>query len=158
MERYEKARIEKKLKQLILTKGFNSLMHIKNINDLLTEFKRDEDLPGFRFENEDKGTMNNFNKFDGTNTSNRASMRSSFYNQQQKNKIISDGSVLSTSMKNMQMFSLNIQLEDGRNETLAFYPNDDPILVAEKFCLKFGLQNDIKSLIQNMIEEKLQEI
>ena len=51
-ERYEKARIEKILKDFILKKGFNSLNKIKNVEDLLDEYRNDAMLVNFRFDNE----------------------------------------------------------------------------------------------------------
>jgi hypothetical protein len=62
-ERYEKARIEKKLKQLVQLKGYNSLSKVKNYEDLLNELKTDDQLPQFRFENEADSNKESFDKY-----------------------------------------------------------------------------------------------
>ncbi len=63
IERYEKARIEKKLRDLITFKGYNSMNKIKNLDDLLQEYKNHEELPQFKFENEPLNNRETFEKF-----------------------------------------------------------------------------------------------
>jgi len=63
VERYEKARIEKKLKEFIMAKGLNGLNKIKNVDDLLHEFKKMEMNPKFNFENEKIKSKDTFDKF-----------------------------------------------------------------------------------------------
>ncbi len=88
-ERYEKARIEKKLKELIKEKGYNCLKKINNFEDLVNEMNSDEIVTGFKFENENYGYKNNFKKFNhraskdsGNNESLKSTYKSGFRSNQ----------------------------------------------------------------------------
>lgn len=165
-ERYEKARIEKKLKNLILHKGVNSLNKINNIDDLLRECKHDEDLNQFKFENEirrNKESFGKFSKYDIVskrlrNKNNKSSNLRDLANkssqqslQSSKNKIKANNNI------NNMLFSLNIQVND-KLEVLTFYSNDNPILVCENFCLKNGIKGNDKDKIKAMIDQRLLSI
>jgi hypothetical protein len=63
-ERYEKARIEKKLKDLILFKGYNSSNKLKDLDKLLIEYKKNEEMPKFRFDNETRNNKDTFDKYE----------------------------------------------------------------------------------------------
>jgi hypothetical protein len=63
-ERYEKARIEKKLKDLINFKGYNSSNKLKDLDKLLIEFKKNEELPKLRFDIETRNNKDTFDKFE----------------------------------------------------------------------------------------------
>ena len=65
-ERYEKARIEKKLKDLILFKGYNSSNKLKDLDKLLLEYKKNEDMPKFRFDNETRNNKDTFDRYEKT--------------------------------------------------------------------------------------------
>lgn len=159
LERYEKARIEKKLKELIISRGINSLNKIKNIDDLLHGYKLNEDLPQFRFDNEmgkNKDSFDRFSKFAG-----KTGKKSTFSN---KDNYISEEEMSARKQKSSSitpvspLFTMTIELEEGNKEKVNFYPNDDPILVAEKFSMKHNLSPEKKNNLKSVIEMKLNEL
>jgi hypothetical protein len=166
VDRYEKARIEKKLKDFILKKGVNSLNRVKTSEELLQEFQRDAGLESFKFNNEvasNKDSFDKFMKYDRLINYYKPGYRKSINEEMQRAPTLSPRETGSTTRRKQKMngtplFTLDIKINGDQKETLTYFASDDPHVISQKFCLKHNLPNDAKVKILKMIEERLQHI
>jgi len=145
VERFERARVERKLQEIQKKKGINNLKQYKNLDLLLKE----EDLPLWHFGIERKNhresieLSNRKEKNYSVNTQTRSSFK-------QTNK----------TKQNAKNVLLNIEVnidDSNRIEKLEICQNDDPMSVVDAFCTKFNLTEDKKLRLKKIIEEKLSD-
>lgn len=53
------------------------------------------------------------------------------------------------------LFTVELKMKNNVVERFNFYETDDPYLTTENFCLKFGLNDETKTKIIHLIEQKL---
>jgi hypothetical protein len=121
--RFEKARVEKKLTEIQKKKGVTNLKILKNLDALLL----DDALPNMNFQIEkrfNKETIENQNK-----------------SEKRKKSAMNTSDFFKTTNTKAREPLLNIEVnidDHNRVEKLEIYSEDDPILVADKFCHKYG--------------------
>lgn len=171
MDRKERSRVEKKLKNLLYKRGYNNLNKINNIEDMIREENIEEELPQFKFDNEKKSNKETFNKYTsgdyrvnnknctGRPKRNTVMEEHSLYSKRYTNAPNSHNSRnMTMNLLSSPLFVLEIKIDDLQNEKLEFFAQDDPILVADRFCLKYGLVGENKTQIKEMISDRLMEI
>jgi len=152
VERFERARIEKKIAEIQKNKGIMSLKQFKNLDVLL----KDEELVSMKFGLEKKtykDSIDIHSKQEKKSPSHNVNMsRDNF------NKTVKFNKTNGTNSNQEPLLSIEVNIDDSnRLEKLEIYPNDDPLLAAETFCRKYGLTEDKKIRLQKIIEEKLNE-
>jgi hypothetical protein len=117
-DRLERARIEKKLADLIKKKG---VLNLRNFNDIESIVKEDRNLRPFDCSIEVKSNKDTFNIFrqEKRLTATSTSPVKKKYVQKSESPI--------------PMLSINIDMGD-RIEKINIYPQDDPMVIAEYFC------------------------
>jgi hypothetical protein len=153
-DRYEKARIEKKIKELVMKKGINNLKHAKDLEQML----KDDELPAWNFNLEQRS---NRDTIEFTQTK-----RSKSITPNDTNGITRDlfNQTLKFTNKNKRFSKENAQPllyidvnidEGGKMEKLEIYPGDDPMIISSNFCKTYGLSEEKKVKLQKIIEDKL---
>jgi len=147
VQRLEQARIEKKLDELQKKKGITNIKLFKNIDSIIKE----EDLTAMQFSIEKKTYKDTFDHKDiYTRKSKSITPSRDTFNQTMRFKGKSSG------VQPLLYIDVNID-ESNHQEKLEIYPNDDPMIVSENFCLKYGLSEDKKAKLQKIIVDKLSE-
>jgi hypothetical protein len=115
----ERARIEKKLADLIKKKG---ILNLKNLKDIETIVKEEKNLKPFDCSIEVKTNKDTFtsNKYEKPVLTTKATL-----SPKKRPKKHSSSPI--------PMLSINIEM-GGKVEKIHIYPQDDPLVVAENFC------------------------
>jgi len=150
VERFERARIERKINEIQKQKGINNLKQYKNIDILLKE----EELPGMNFHLEKKyhkETIDTTLKKEKKIAVNQNNITRPDFKKTMKN-------TKATTQNQEVLLNIEVNIDDSnRVEKLEIYPSDDPLAVVDSFCKKFGLSDDKKLRLQKVIEEKLSD-
>jgi len=143
VDRFERARVEKKIQELQKKKGINNIKQY-NIDELIKE----EELPCWNFAMERK---NHRETIETTNRNEKKAQSNS--TRQEFKKTVRETKM---EMKREVLLNIEVNIDDSeRVEKLEIFPNDNPLVVVEEFCKKFDLSEEKKILLQKVIEEKL---
>jgi hypothetical protein len=156
IERYQEARIEKKLTNLLQEKGFNNITQVKEVATLLRSSSKKYEAKGFKFELQSKSKSLGFDQF--KNNPNNYKYFKNPKNPQNSLNISNDYYFKAKKQSKLPLFCLEIKVDDIKKETIEFFASDDPIVVSENFCLKYGLEREVKIQIQNLIDERLKNL
>jgi len=168
-ERYEKSRIDKKLKD-ILTKTGTNINTIKNIESCLDEEKKDEIRPRFRFDNE---SHNNKNTLDSkfkikeikkVNNNNVNNVKSKLFSKSNtKNHFDLTKTNHFENYNNLDSvikIILDIYVTKNKKYKFEFFSNQDPVILTQRFLLQNDLlditvfkKKDIFDQINNEIQK-----
>lgn len=132
IERYEKARIDRKVKGYLLSQGYHSLNKLKTSEELIKDMTRNEIRRDFKFQNEKKTNKDTFDKYD---------LPQNTKSQQGKGTLL---------------FTFEIKI-DNNTKTLLIYQGDDIIAKANQFCKNNNLGKESKEQIITSIKEKVNQ-
>lgn len=142
LERREQARIEKEILSFQKKRGMTNMGYsdLRNSNE-----HNLESIPSMRFDIERKTCKDTFNTYENRNKSNNI-----FYSTRDIKR--------AEKQKSIPLLNIEVNIDDNNQIVkLEIFPGDDPIKIAEDFCLKHGLSNDKKEKLQRIIQEKLNE-
>jgi hypothetical protein len=143
-ERFEHARILKKITDIQKKKGVTNLKRCNDFNSLLKE----EELPEMVFNLEKKSNKETFDNFDKKEKGIKGNISRSDFNK----------TVQVKSSVNDPLLNIEVNIDDNNKiEKLEIYKGDDPIKISENFCKKHGLSEEKKLKLQKIIQDKLIE-
>ena len=173
-DRYEKSRIDTKLKE-ILTKTGSNINTIKNIESCLDEEKNDEKRPRFRFDNEHHNHKNTLDsKFKIKEIEKKKNSKSiNVYNNQSRvfskpkanTKFkVNDKTIINANCLNdldsIIKIVLDINIAKNKKYKFDFLSNQDPVILTQRFILQNELlqlsefkKNDIFNQINSEIKK-----
>lgn len=169
-ERYEKSRIDKKLKE-ILTKTGSNINTIKSVESCLDEEKKDEKRPRFRFDNEHhthKNTLDSkfkikeikrISKAKNNNVKSKLFSKSNTKNNFNINKTEKNDNDLNP-LDSVMKIVLDVHIAKNKKLNFEFLSNQDPVILTQRFILQNELyeltdfkKKDIFDQINNEIKK-----
>lgn len=185
-ERQQKARIEKEIQSILMTRGYSSIRTFRNINIILNDMKNKQILPDMKLSNEKKTNKDSLEKFSENkdiiisalssgvsfNKNKTTHFHPNNFSKQFSSNICAisldnfSGSDASHSNQNYinkdeednHLFTVELKINESQIEKFKFFENDDPYHTTEKFCSRYGLNDETKSKIIHLIEEKLKAV
>ncbi len=163
-ERYEKSRIDRKLKE-ILTKTGTNINTIKNIETCLNHEKIDEKRPRFRFDNESlniKDTLNSKFKIKELKKINNSiihNVKSKIFSKTNSKNCLDSKKInlLENDFNNLDdsiKIILNIYISKNKKYKFEFYSNQDPVILTQRFLLQNELL-DLTIFKKNQVFEQI---
>lgn len=164
-ERYEKSRIDKKLKH-ILEKNGSNINTIKDIKKKLNIDKKESNFKSFRFDNEQVGNKNTLSqkfKIRKMKSKSKSHIKSKIFSERgqlnsEKNDNFILNSISTHQDKPTKKIYTRIFITKNKFKNFEFYSNQDPVILTEKFCQVNQLYEITKFRREDILNQIKQEI